>query len=102
MYVFGIDMPIMEILFTVMMFMIIALVIIMWEVRKMRKLILTEQQDIIRFESDISKIESPSSTLTEYVTQSLKRGMKKTDIERTLLKKGWPQKNIKKALSGAN
>ena len=50
MYVFGIDMPIMELLFATMAFTTIGLVVIIWEIRKLRKLIMTEHADIYREE----------------------------------------------------
>jgi hypothetical protein len=46
MYVFGIDLPIMELLFVFLVFFVVALVVIWLEVRKLRKLIGREEEDI--------------------------------------------------------
>jgi len=61
MYVFGIDLPIMEMLFVFGIFYLAALIIIWLELRKLGKLILTEEKDIERFEKDINKAKKKQS-----------------------------------------
>jgi len=57
MYVFGIDLPIMEILFVFVVFLTLALIMIWLEVRSLRNLLLIEESDITEFEDDIKKLE---------------------------------------------
>jgi len=106
MYVFGIDMPIMETLFILMLLTIVAFAIVIWEIRKLRKLIMTEQSDINRFEADINKIESPGGTrqkagLSKYIKFCIGKGIKKKQIKDSLMKKGWSKKDIKDAFKGS-
>jgi len=65
MYVFGINLPIMEILFIFMVMLTIALVFLLLEVRKLRLLLLEEEVDIGRFEADILKLEGKNPANTE-------------------------------------
>jgi len=95
MFVFGVDMPLPELMFIFTMLMVLGLLVTLIEVRKLRKLILTEKADIYRFEADLDKlnpkeIEKHSKTLDGFVKTSLEKGLNKTDIEGILTKKGWP------------
>ena len=101
MYVFGIDMPIMELLFILAVMMVAALIFVVWEIRKLRKLILREQSDINRFEENIGKISNKTSSgnnrLSSYVKKAINNGLKKKDIEKSLIKSGWSKDDINKA-----
>lgn len=57
MYVFGIDFPIMELLFLFGMFSLVGLVVIWIEIRKLRSVISKEEKGVSRFEKDIKKLE---------------------------------------------
>jgi len=57
MYVFGIDIPMMEILFVMIILFMVALILIILELRKLRILLFEEEGDISRFEKDINKLE---------------------------------------------
>ncbi|MBD3163647.1 hypothetical protein GF323_00435 [Candidatus Woesearchaeota archaeon] len=99
MYVFGIDMPIMELMFIFLMLFFVALLIILLEIRKLRKLILTEQSDIYRFEEDIENmkpkdIKKHAISLTDFIRAALGKGTTKKEIYYILKKKGWPKKMI--------
>ena len=103
MYIFGIDIPLTELLFVFVIALFIALIIILLEIRKLRKLILTEQEDIYRFEEDINELkpkekEKHSKSLDKFVKTSLGRGLTKTEIERILTQKGWPKSIIDESL----
>jgi predicted Holliday junction resolvase-like endonuclease len=99
MYVFGVDLPIMEMLFVFVLLLFVALIIVFFEVRKLRKLILTEQSDIYRFEEDISKLgkkdmKKHSKSLDEYIKKAKDRGFNQKEIEDILIKKGWPKELV--------
>ena len=76
MYVFGIDIPIMELLFFVGLVYFVSLVIIWLEIRKLRKLLLTEEKDIGRFEKDIKTEEDDISKLEEDISKFNKKRKK--------------------------
>ena len=116
MYVFGIDLPIMELLFIFLLFFIIALIFIWLEIKNLRKLISQESQDVDRFEKGInsfnlkedkqdSKRQSASKIkinksyiekLESRVKSLLEKGVKMKKIEAELKKNGWPDPIIKK------
>jgi hypothetical protein len=57
MYIFGIDLPVMEILFIFALLFLAALIVVWLEIRKLSRLIKEEGTDITRFEKDIDKLE---------------------------------------------
>jgi len=57
MYVFGIDMPIMEILFIILVFYFIAIIFIWVEIRKMSSLLKFERSELKELNEDISAIQ---------------------------------------------
>ena len=77
MYVFGIDMPIMEMLFVFGVFYLAALLIIWLELRKLGKLIVTEEKDIVRFEKDIKTEEKDLAKFEKDISKIKKRKKKK-------------------------
>jgi len=76
MYVFGIDLPIMEMLFVFGIFYLAALIIIWLELRKLGKLILTEEKDITRFEKDIKKEEKDIERFEKDINKAKKKQSK--------------------------
>jgi len=95
-FVFGVDMPLPELMFIFTMLLVLGLLVTLIEVRKLRKLILTEKADIYRFEEDLNElnpkeIEKHSKTLDGFVKTSLDKGLTQIDIEHILTKKGWPK-----------
>jgi hypothetical protein len=90
MYVFGIDLPIMELLFVFGVFYLAALLIIWLELKKLGKLISTEEKDIVRFEKDIKKEESDLARFERDI------GRKKTKTEVKQIKKAKKTKKRKK------
>jgi septal ring factor EnvC (AmiA/AmiB activator) len=86
MYVFGIDLPIMELLFVFGVFYLAALLIIWLELKKLGKLISTEEKDITRFEKDIKKGEKDIDRFEKglgKIKQSKKKINKKTKKRKT-------------------
>jgi hypothetical protein len=55
MYVFGMDLPLMEILFVFSILYLAGLVFTFLEIRKLRKLILVEQKEIKQLDEIVSK-----------------------------------------------
>jgi hypothetical protein len=57
MYIFGIDLPIMEILFLFLLLFSAGLIIIWFDLRKLRKLITKEEIDVNELEEDLDEVE---------------------------------------------
>lgn len=107
MYIFGIDLPIMELLFIFSLIFIIALVIIWLEIKKLRGLISAEKEDIGGFEKNLKKKKSDgkekhSQTLEGFIKSALNKGFTKEQIERSLTEKGWTKESLEKAFSKFN
>ena len=100
MYVFGIDMPIMELLFVFMLLLVAALVVIWIEIRRLIKLVGTEQSDISRFEQATGK-KKEAKSLDEFIKHAQENGMKKKDIVRILKEKGWDKKMVEEGFKNA-
>ncbi len=103
MYVFGIDMPIMELMFIFMVVLMAGLIFLLTEIRKLKSLILIERSDIYRFEEDLKTLkpkekEKHEAALEDFVNKSLERGISKSDIEMVLISKGWPKEMVDKYL----
>jgi hypothetical protein len=100
MIVFGsIALPIPELLFIYTLLLVLGIVIVLVEIRRLRKLILTEQADIYKFETDIDKTtpkekEKHSKSLEEFIKASVEKGLTRTEIEEILTKKGWPKQLV--------
>jgi len=114
MYVFGIDWPIMELLFIVGtlllifgVFLFITLIVIWLEIRKLRELILTERSNIYRFEWDINQLKSEekkkhAKNLEEFIKNAFEKGFTESIVRSILLKKGWPCNLVDNALKKNN
>ena len=89
MYVFGIDLPIMELLFVFGVFYLAALLIIWLELKKLGKLISTEEKDIVRFEKDIKQEENDLARFERDI------GKKKTKTKVKQIKKAKKTKRKK-------
>jgi hypothetical protein len=93
MYVFGIDIPLMEILFVVFILNMIILLLMWYEMIEMRKLMKREELGIKRIDLS-SKIlehfinENPSKTLIKYVYKYLEAGTPREEIKLALMKAG--------------
>ena len=99
MYVFGIDLPIMELLFVFGIFLFAALVIIWLEIRRLRDLLTAEKANLSRFGKDLSKEETQQkSSLDESVRSALKKGYTKQAIKTALVNRGWHEDVVNKAL----
>jgi len=61
MYVFGVDIPMMEILFVMIILFLVALIMIFLELRRMRILLFEEEGNISRFEQGINRMEKKKS-----------------------------------------
>jgi len=101
MYVFGIDMPLMEILFVLFIIDFVASVFIWLEVRKMSTLLKIEKGDITHLDSDIKLLDSfiqknPSEMLENYVSDRLEHGTPKRSIRTSLNKAGFDNDTVSK------
>lgn len=101
MYVFGMDLPLMEILFVLFVLNFVALLLVWLEVRKMYSLLSVEKSDISHLESDVKLLDNfihqnPSEMLLNYVTDKLEKGTPKNKIKTTLTKAGFDDEAISK------
>jgi len=107
MYIFGIDMPLMEIFFVLVILLIVALIFILIELRKMRIMIRAEQKDLTILDKNLMMVENlinnnPSTKLLSYVADKLEKGTPKATIRKALLKTGFDNKAITKIFSKLN
>jgi hypothetical protein len=95
----GISRVVFEMVFTVLGLMLIGFVIILFELRKLTKLLGEEKQDIQRFELDLDKLEKgnakkPSTELIDYIRNALENGLTEDQVEASLIQAGWGKKHI--------
>ncbi len=86
-YVFGIDLPLIEILFVYVVLILFALVVLLIELAKLKRLMLIEKSDIFKFTKSVQELE-------EYIKSSLLQGYSKHDIKRMLYSKGWTKSTV--------
>jgi len=98
MFVFGINIPLVEVLFILVVILIVFVVLVFLQFRSLRKMILVEQKDIGHLETGLSKlnIKSPKSTpvVEEFIKTSLKKGYSTQNIRGALVKQNWPREII--------
>jgi hypothetical protein len=103
-FVFGIDLPLIEVLAILTLIILISIIFILIELRKLRKLLSEESMDINRFERDLYELEKSEGKLNEiaikeYINNSVRRGIDKNQIKNTMLKRGWDEKRVNKLLN---
>jgi len=91
-YVFGIDIPLMELLFVYSFLTFYVLILVFLELRKLNKLIRMEKGDIQLIED---KSESP---LDKFLSQAHKQGHSKGEVRKMLIDKGWDKKKVNELL----
>ena len=104
-YVFGMNIPLLEILVVFLVLLGIGLVLIILELKKLRQLITEERSDIAQFEADLSRFEKDeqnagekSDDLDLYIKQALAKGISKAQIEDVLIKRGWDKEKVEQYL----
>jgi hypothetical protein len=95
----GISGAVFEMLFTVLGLMLIGFIFILFELRKLTKLLGEEKQDIQRFELDLDKLEKgdakkPSTELIDYIRNAIEKGLPEEQVEASLIQAGWGRKQI--------
>jgi len=104
-YVFGVDIPLLEIMLVFTVLLGVGLVLILLELKKLRQLITEEHTDIAQFERDLSRFESDQSNgkksddIASYIQQSITKGIPKEQIEDVLTKRGWDKDKVEKYMS---
>jgi hypothetical protein len=99
-YVFGIEgVPIFEMLFIISVLLLLGLIFILLELRKLTSLIGKENLDLRRFEADLSEFENDTGKkstdeLVEYIKDAKSKGISASQIESSLMQRGWPKKEI--------
>ena len=99
-YVFGMEgVPIFEMLFVISLLLLMGLVFILVELRRLSALIGKEKTDLMRFEEDLNVFEKDTGKkstdkLVYYVKTSIAKGMSHDQIEASLVKRGWPKEEL--------
>lgn len=103
-YAFGMEgIPLFEMLFIVIILMVVGLVVILIEIRKLRKLLTEETGDIKRFESDLDKFEAdnkgkPPKELIAHVQNAVEKGIDKEQIQSSMQNQGWSKEKAQEVL----
>ncbi len=104
-YVFGIEgVPIFEMLFVISLLLLIGLIFILLELRRLGALITKEKVDLNRFEDDLKVFErdtgkKSTDKLVDYVKSAIAKGLTHDQIENSLMQRGWPKMEIDKILT---
>jgi hypothetical protein len=99
-YVFGIEgVPIFEMLTIISILLLVGLIFVLLELRRLNALIHKEKTDLERFESDLTELEKDegkksSDSIVEYIRGALAKGVPYAHIESSLLQRGWSKKKI--------
>lgn len=100
-YVFGMDVPVFEIQFVLMILMMAGMGFILYEIQRLVKLISQEKTAIKRFEDDLSQFEGgkkPSADVINFVNDAKNRGLSNFQIQQSLMASGWKMSDIEKVL----
>lgn len=99
-YVFGIEgVPIFEMLLVLCVLLLLGLIFVLLELRKLTSLIGKEKDDLKRFEDDLKEFESnggkrSTAEIVEYIKGAVAKGMPRAQIEVSLIQRGWPKKEV--------
>ncbi len=105
-YVFGVEgIPIFEMLFVVSLLLLLGLVFILLELKKLNALIAKEKKDLKRFEDDLAKFEvdagkKSTQRLVDYVKNAMARGLSEAQIKVSLIQRGWSKREIDNIFEG--
>jgi len=106
-YVFGIEgVPIFEMMLVFCLLLLGGLIVILIELKKLKKLISFEQRDVLRFERDLAFFERKQdenknipNKLSAYVNYCIAKGMSKQQIRKSLLDRGWSDEQVNALLN---
>jgi len=107
-YVFGMEgVPVFEMLFILMVLLLVGLIFVLLEIRKLVNLIAEEKVDIKRFEMDLAQFErdegkQPPQELVDYVKDAKDKGLSDMQIQTSLGNAGWKDKEVKSIFNKMN
>ena len=106
-YVFGVNLPLMEILLAEMVLLLAGLAFVLVELKKLRQLLVEEKGVVRQFEDDLARFEKDegkvhNNQLEAYVKSALGRGLPKDKIEATLVGRGWDKASVEKILQSVH
>ncbi|MFC1648255.1 hypothetical protein ACFL1B_02240 [Nanoarchaeota archaeon] len=102
-YVFGLDIPLIEIQLIFLVLIVACLAFILIELKKLRQ-ILDEQRNVVeQFKQDLKEFENSdgkvhNDKLQEYVDSALAKGVLPEQLRKVLLERGWEQEIVEKVL----
>jgi hypothetical protein len=99
-YIFGIEgVPLFEMLLIVSLLLLIGLILVLQEIRKLRKLLSEEGMDIRRFEADLARFERDeqrtSNAVVAHVQSGMAGGIPPHKIQQSLIRRGWSKEQVK-------
>ena len=102
-YVFGLNVPLVEILIIFLVLLSAGLAFILVELRRLRQLLSEEKNIIHQFEDDLNRFESDEGKVhnvqvESYIRSALGRGVAKENIEKVLIQRGWDKETVDKIL----
>jgi hypothetical protein len=96
-YVFGLNIPLLELLLVFLVLSSLGLILIYIELRKLRQLIGEEKKDLREFEANLVRLEEDEDSLgrlAKYIQEAQARGIPKQEIEEILKGRGWETQKI--------
>jgi hypothetical protein len=105
-YVFGMNIPLLEMLLVFVILLGIGLILILVELRRLGKLLTEERTVLHEFETDLDRFEndegkSSQERLQTYIKEALAKGMPTEQIADILRKRGWEEDKIQQYLKPA-
>lgn len=103
MFVFGVNVPLVEILLILLILLTIFFILTLIEFRNLKKTILIEQSEVTHLEKWLQSlgIQKPQATAKaeEFVKGAIQKGYSPTHVRYALLKKNWPREIIDNLLN---
>ncbi len=105
-YVFGIDVPIVEVLLILMALLATGLAMILFELKRLRQLLTMERNVLHEFENALQEFESEeghehNQKLQNYVESVLRKGASMEEVRSVLEKRGWDEDLINEVIETA-
>ncbi len=105
-YVFGLDIPLVEVLLILLILLTAGLALIWFELNRMRRLLEMEKGVLNKFEKTLDDFEQRegqkhNQELLNYVEQALSRGASTNEIRTVLERRGWDTDTINDIIDSA-
>lgn len=100
-YVFGINVPLTEVLLILMLLLTAGIALVFIELRRLRQLIEKEKTALVEFETDLSRFEQDEGKMhnqrvNNLVQNHVQSGTPPQQLQQVMQNRGWENKEIKK------